>query len=78
MDAATLVKKLSSGGNKASKKGLPKRTGKKHASHLKNLSSQPEKKIRHMIKRNGKKAAKRYAEERNCISIYKRLAGIEG
>lgn len=74
-DLNAVMKKI--GGGRARKaKGLPKRTGNptRKERRRRSVARLPEKKLRHVLRRNGAKAAVQYMEGQGIpVSVYRRV-----
>lgn len=74
-DAKDLLKKLG-GGQKKKQKGTPKRTGKRAAKYKAYfLFRYPERKLRRILRRNGRPAARLWAETHGALMVLHKLTG---
>lgn len=72
--AQELLAKLSGKGGKKKAKGLPSRTGKRKSLFVRYYSVvNPERKLRHMLRRNGYAAARVWAEAHDAEGVLNRL-----
>lgn len=74
--AEALLAKLSGKGGKKKAKGLPSRTGKRKAFFVRYYTVvNPERKLRHLLRRNGHAAARAWAEQFGGTDVLRRLRG---
>lgn len=63
-------------GQKKKPKGLPKRTGRRAAKYARYyLAVEKERKLRHLLRRNGRHAANEWAKAHGADAVLQRLVG---